>query len=50
MGCYSASSDLQINPKADDIIHLEDKLLVFGTDAEIKQLKTIGKAKKEDRG
>jgi voltage-gated potassium channel len=43
IGCYSADSDLQVNPKADDLISLGDRLLVFGKDEEITQLKKIGK-------
>ncbi len=43
IGCYSVDSDLQVNPKADDLISLGDKLLVFGKEAEITELKKIGK-------
>ncbi|GAT62904.1 potassium channel family protein [Paludibacter jiangxiensis] len=46
IGCYSADSDLQVNPKADDIISLGDRLLVFGKDDEITLLKKIGKEPK----
>lgn len=43
LGCYLSSNDLHVNPKADDIIHLGDRLLVFGTDEEITRLRKIGK-------
>jgi voltage-gated potassium channel len=43
LGCYLSSNDLHVNPKADDIIHLGDRLLVFGTDEEIMRLRKIGK-------
>jgi len=44
IGCYqSSSSNLQVNPKADDMINLGDRLLVFGTDEEITRLRKIGK-------
>ena len=46
IGCYSSDSDLQVNPKADDKISLGDRLLVFGKDDEITQLKKIGKEPK----
>lgn len=45
IGFYSSTNDLQVNPKADNIINLADKLLVFGVDAEINQLKTIANYK-----
>lgn len=43
IGCYLTSSELQVNPKANDIIHLGDRLLVFGTQDEIQSLRKIGK-------
>ena len=44
IGSYTSTNVLQVNPKADDIVQLGDKLLVFGLDEEIKQLRKIGKA------
>ena len=41
IGYYSSSSELQINPKAENIIRLGDKLLVFGNDNQIFNLKNI---------
>lgn len=38
IGSYDSNDNLQVNPKADDIIQLGDRLLVFGKDLEIKQL------------
>ena len=43
LGCYLSSNDLHVNPKANDIIHFGDRLLVFGTDEEIMRLRKIGK-------
>ena len=43
IGCYSSSSELQVNPKADDLIQLGDKLLVFGNEPQIQNLKRIAK-------
>jgi voltage-gated potassium channel len=43
MGCYLPSGGFQANPKAEDVVHLGDKLLVFGTDEDITRLKKIGK-------
>jgi voltage-gated potassium channel len=45
IGFYSSANDLQVNPKADNIINLQDKLLVFGIDSEINELKTIANYK-----
>jgi len=45
IGFYSSTNDLQVNPKADNIINLQDKLLVFGIDSEINELKTIANYK-----
>jgi voltage-gated potassium channel len=45
IGFYSSSNDLQVNPKADNIINLGDRLLVFGIDPEINELKTIANYK-----
>ena len=41
IGYYSSQSELQVNPKADNIIQLGDKLLVFGNDFQILSLKKI---------
>lgn len=41
MGFYSISDVLQVNPKADDLIQLGDKLLVFGKEEQINSLKQI---------
>ncbi len=41
MGFYSISDVLQVNPKADDLIQLGDKLLVFGKEDQINSLKQI---------
>ncbi len=41
IGYYSSSSELQINPKADNEIKLGDRLLVFGNDSQILSLKKI---------
>ena len=45
IGSYSSQSELQVNPKADNIIQLDDKLLVFGNEDQIKTLKKISKHK-----
>lgn len=41
IGFYSSLSELQVNPKADNIIQLGDKLLVFGNENQIVTLKKI---------
>ncbi len=41
IGFYSSMSELQVNPKADNIIQLGDKLLVFGNEDQIDNLKLI---------
>lgn len=41
IGCYSSISKLQVNPKAEDFIKLGDKLLVFGTEQQIENLRKI---------
>jgi voltage-gated potassium channel len=41
IGYYSLTSELQVNPTADNIIRLDDKLLVFGTEVQIENLKKI---------
>ena len=41
IGFYSLSNELQVNPKADNLIQLGDRLLVFGKDKEINLLKTL---------
>ena len=46
IGCYSSSSELQVNPKADNLIQLDDKLLVFGNEDQIVNLKKIAKHSK----
>ena len=43
IGYYSSMSELQVNPKADNIIQLGDKLLVFGDEKQIENLKKIAK-------
>lgn len=48
IGRYSPNQELQVNPKADDIINLGDKLLVFGTHEEIQLLRKIGKRNKNN--
>ena len=45
IGYYSSNNELQVNPKADNIINLGDKLLVFGVNSEINELKTIANYK-----
>jgi voltage-gated potassium channel len=45
IGFYSSQSELQVNPKADNIIQLDDKLLVFGNEDQIETLKKISKHK-----
>ena len=45
IGFYSSSNELQINPTADNQIQLGDKLLVFGTESQIDNLKKIAKQK-----
>jgi voltage-gated potassium channel len=46
IGFYSSSNELQVNPTADDQIKLGDRLLVFGTDDQIRKLKKIAKQAK----
>ncbi len=41
IGSYALTDNLQVNPKADDIINLGDRLLVFGIDEQIDQLVAI---------
>lgn len=41
IGYYSTLSELQVNPKADNIIQLGDRLLVFGNESQILSLKKI---------
>jgi voltage-gated potassium channel len=41
IGFYSSKSELQVNPKADNIIKLGDRLLVFGNESQIMSLKNI---------
>lgn len=41
IGYYSSLSELQVNPKADNVIKLGDRLLVFGNDEQIMNLKKI---------
>jgi voltage-gated potassium channel len=43
IGFYSSQSELQVNPKADNLIQLGDRLLVFGNDNQIDNLKKIAK-------
>ena len=43
IGCYSSTSELQVNPTADNLIQLGDKLLVFGNEEQIENLKKIAK-------
>jgi voltage-gated potassium channel len=45
IGYYSSQSELQVNPKADNIIQLDDRLLVFGNEDQIETLKKISKQK-----
>jgi len=47
IGFYSSMmSELQVNPKADNLIQLGDKLLVFGNEEQIDNLKKIAKHSK----
>jgi voltage-gated potassium channel len=46
IGFYSSTNELQVNPTADNLIQLGDRLLVFGTDGQIANLKKIGKQNK----
>lgn len=46
IGYYSSLSELQVNPKADNLIQLGDKLLVFGNEVQIENLKKIAKHSK----
>lgn len=43
IGYYSLNDELQVNPKADNRIELGDKLLVFGLEHQINELKSIAK-------
>lgn len=43
IGYYSSTSELQVNPTADNLIQLDDKLLVFGNEDQILNLKNIAK-------
>jgi voltage-gated potassium channel len=45
IGFYSSSNELQVNPTADNRIQLGDKLLVFGNESQIDNLKKIAKQK-----
>lgn len=44
IGYYSLNDELQVNPKADNHIELGDKLLVFGLEHQINELKSIAKS------
>jgi voltage-gated potassium channel len=44
IGYYSLMDELQVNPKADNKIELGDKLLVFGLEHQINELKQIAKS------
>jgi len=46
IGYYSSTSELQVNPKADNVIKLGDNLLVFGNDVQIENLKKIANKSK----
>ena len=43
IGYYTSTNEFQVNPTANNIIRLDDKLLVFGTDTQIENLKLISK-------
>ncbi|MEI8087277.1 MAG: potassium channel protein [Paludibacter sp.] len=43
IGFYSSLSELQVNPKADNIIQFGDRLLVFGNEDQIQNLKEIAR-------
>jgi len=43
IGFYSSLSELQVNPKADNLIQLGDNLLVFGNEIQIENLKKIAR-------
>ncbi len=45
IGFYSSMSELQVNPKADNVIQFGDKLLVFGNEQQIENLKFIASHK-----
>jgi voltage-gated potassium channel len=45
IGYYTSDNELQVNPKADNVIRLDDRLLVFGNDDQIRDLKKIAKQK-----
>ncbi len=44
IGSYQSTENLHVNPKANDVIHLGDRLLVFGKDEQISLLASIAKA------
>ncbi|HET7732760.1 MAG TPA: NAD-binding protein [Paludibacter sp.] len=46
IGYYSSTNELQVNPTADNLIQLGDRLLVFGNDDQITNLKKIAKHNK----
>jgi voltage-gated potassium channel len=48
IGRYLPDHQLQVNPKAHDVINLGDQLLVFGTHDEIQMLRRIGKQSKSE--
>lgn len=48
IGFYSSTNELQVNPTADNVIQLGDKLLVFGNEDQIKSLKKIAKQSKNN--
>ncbi|MDP4239971.1 MAG: NAD-binding protein [Bacteroidota bacterium] len=48
IGCYTSTSELQVNPKAENFIQLGDKLLVFGTEEQIDKLRKIAKHNKSN--
>lgn len=43
IGYYSSTNELQVNPTADNLIQLGDRLLVFGNENQIESLKKIAK-------
>jgi voltage-gated potassium channel len=43
IGYYSKANELKINPKANHLINLGDRLLVFGLDEQVKLLRDISK-------
>ena len=48
IGFYSSTNELQVNPTADNVIKLGDKLLVFGNEDQIKSLKRIARQSKNN--